>query len=96
MQVLYLDVEGNHKFVIGKLFPQPEMGVEVIYFDDTEDCVAKLASYMRKGTKIGVDKIWPAKFLLRLMEAWRVGTDISMLHLSLIISVRSRVQKNRT
>ena len=44
MQVLYLDVEGNHKFVIGKLFPQPEMGVEVIYFDDTEDCVAKLAS----------------------------------------------------
>ena len=30
MQVLYLDVEGNHKFVIGKLFPQPEMGVEVI------------------------------------------------------------------
>ena len=74
MQVLYLDVEGNHKFVIGKLFPQPEMGVEVIYFDDTEDCVAKLASYMRKGTKIGVDKIWPAKFLLRLMELG-VGTE---------------------
>lgn len=74
MQVLYLDLEGNHKFVIGKLFPQSEMGIDVVYFDDTQDSVELLAGYMRKGTKIGVDKTWPAKFLLRLMEL-EMGTE---------------------
>lgn len=68
MMVLYLDVNGNHKFVIGKLFPQSEMGVDVVYFEDTEDCVKLLAGYMRKGTKIGVDKVWPARFLLPLIK----------------------------
>lgn len=27
-----------------------------------------LASHMRKGGTIGIDKTWPARFLLRLME----------------------------
>ena len=36
-----------------------KLSEEDVYKRQTEDCVAKLASYMRKGTKIGVDKIWP-------------------------------------
>ena len=56
--------------VIGKLFPQDEekLGIKVVYFDDTDDCVEVLASHMRKGGTIGIDKTWPARFLLRLME----------------------------
>lgn len=71
MMVLYLDAEGEKPLlVVGKLFPQDEvsLGFPVVYFDDTEDPVAVLASYMRKGGVIGVDKNWPARFLLRLME----------------------------
>ena len=43
-------------------------GIKVVYFDDTDDCVEVLASHMRKGGTIGIDKTWPARFLLRLME----------------------------
>lgn len=71
MTVLYLDVEKEKPLlVVGKLFPQNEedLGFPVVYFDDTDDAVAVLASHMRKGGVIGIDKTWPARFLLRLME----------------------------
>lgn len=70
MLALYLDVEGNHKFFIGKLFPQstPIEGAEIVYFDDTDDYVGMLADVMRENTVVGIDKVWPAKFLLSLMN----------------------------
>lgn len=70
MMVLRLDVEKDPVLVIGKLFPQDEekLGIKVVYFDDTDDCVEVLASHMRKGGTIGIDKTWSARFLLRLME----------------------------
>lgn len=70
MMVLLLDCEGNHRLVIGRLFPQDEeeLGVKVVYFDDTDDCVEILAGEMRKGCRIGIDKSWPSGFLLRLMK----------------------------
>lgn len=76
MMVLRLDVEKDPVLVIGKLFPQDEekLGIKVVYFDDTDDCVEVLASHMRKGGTIGIDKTWPARFLLRLMEL-QVGDD---------------------
>ena len=50
MMVLRLDVEKEPVLVIGKLFPQDEekLGIKVVYFDDTDDCVEVLASHMRK------------------------------------------------
>ena len=71
MMALYLDVEKEKPLlIIGKLFPQNEetLGFPVVYFDDTDDAVGVLASHMRKGGTIGIDKTWPARFLLRLME----------------------------
>ena len=70
MVVLYLDIHGNHKLFIGKLFPQstPIEGAEIIYFDDTDDYVGMLANLMRENTVVGIDKVWPAKFLLPLMN----------------------------
>ena len=70
MLALYLDVEGNHKFFIGKLFPQstPIEGAEIVYFDDIDDYVGMLANCMRENTIVGIDKVWPAKFLLPLMS----------------------------
>ena len=71
MMALYMDVEKEKPLlIIGKLFPQNEetLGFPVVYFDDTDDAVGVLASHMRKGGTIGIDKTWPARFLLRLME----------------------------
>ena len=66
---LYLNVNGNHKLVINKLFPQErDLGVELVWYDDIEDPVAILSQFVEKDKPIGIDKTWPARFLLRLQE----------------------------
>ncbi|HIW20568.1 MAG TPA: Xaa-Pro peptidase family protein [Candidatus Dorea intestinavium] len=66
---LYLNVNGNHKMMINKLFPQEgDMGVDVIYYDDIEDGVEILSKYVDKDKVMGIDKTWPSKFLIRLQE----------------------------
>lgn len=69
MLVLLLDAKKKEtKLVISKLFLQADPGCEVIYFDDTEDSAEILSHYVASTGVIGVDKNWPARFLLRLME----------------------------
>lgn len=69
MHALYINVDGDNHFVMNKLFPQTEdLGVPITYYDDIEDGVEILSQYVDKEKKIGVDKNWPAKFLLRLQE----------------------------
>lgn len=66
---LYLNLDGNHRLFINELFPVYEdLGVEKIWFNDTQDGVKIIADYVDKSKPMGVDKNWPAKFLLRLME----------------------------
>lgn len=75
MMVLLIDVNGIYKLIIGKLFPQPaDIGMEVVYFEDKEDCVEVLTEQMRPNTVIGIDKTWPSRYLLRLMQL-KAGTD---------------------
>ena len=69
MHAMYLNVNGDNHFVINKLFPQNEdLGIEITYYDDIEDGVEYLAKYVDKNKTLGVDKDWPARFLLRLQE----------------------------
>ena len=65
---LYLNVNGNHKLVINELFPQKDLGVDLVWYNDIQDGVEILSQYVEKDKTIGIDKIWPAKFLLRLQE----------------------------
>ena len=66
---LYLNINENHKLFINELFPVHEdLGVEKVWFDDTKDAVKIISEYIEKGKTIGVDKNWPARFLLRLMD----------------------------
>ena len=69
MLALYLNVNGNHKLVINKLFPQEkDLGVDLVWYDDVEDAVEILSQFVEKDKPIGIDKVWPARFLLRLQE----------------------------
>ena len=62
---LYLNVNGDHKLVINKLFPQEkDLGVELVWYDDVEDAVEILSRFVEKDKPIGIDKTWPARFLL--------------------------------
>ena len=66
---LYLNVNGNHKLVINKLFPQDkDLGVDLVWYDDVEDAVEIVSRFVEDGQPIGIDKVWPARFLLRLQE----------------------------
>lgn len=69
MLVLYLNIKGNHKLFINKLFPiQEDLGIEKIWFQDTDQPVKILSEYVEKGKPIGIDKNWPARFLIKFME----------------------------
>ncbi len=80
---LYLNINGNHKLFINELFPVHEdLGVEKVWFDDTKDGVLIISEYIEKGKTIGVDKNWPARFLLHLME---LNTENKYVNASFII-----------
>lgn len=65
---LYLNNEGNHKFIVNKLFPiNEDLGVDIVWYDDIENPINKLANIVKKGEVLGVDKNWPAHFLIDLM-----------------------------
>jgi Xaa-Pro dipeptidase len=68
MLVLYINLSGNHRLFINELFPVNEnLGIEKVWFSDIQDSIEILASYIGHGT-IGIDKNWPARFLLKLMK----------------------------
>ncbi len=69
MIALYLNVNGTHKLFINELFPVYEdLGIEKIWYNDTMDGVELISKHIEKEKPMGVDKNWPARFLLRLME----------------------------
>ncbi|RDY27904.1 aminopeptidase P family protein [Romboutsia weinsteinii] len=66
---LYLNTSENHKFFINKLFPVYEdLVIEKVWFTDVDDGLSIITENVDKNALMGVDKNWPARFLLRLME----------------------------
>ena len=83
MLALYLNVKGNHRMIINKLFPQErDLGVELVWYDDVEDAVEILSRCVDRDAVMGVDKNWPARFLLRLQE---LGGGSSFVNASWIV-----------
>lgn len=66
---LLLKADGNHKIFINKLFPVSEdLGVEKVWFTDTDDVIKMMTEYINKEEDLGIDKVWPSAFLLSLMD----------------------------
>lgn len=69
MLALYINVNGDKKFVVNKLFPVENCGdIELVWYDDIEDGVEVLSQFTDKSQVLGIDKDWKAHFLIRLME----------------------------
>lgn len=69
MIALYINTNGNHKFVVNRLFPiEEDLGVDIVWFTDSDDSVEILSTVLEKDKTLGVDKFWPAHFLIRLMN----------------------------
>ncbi|AIY83823.1 MAG: aminopeptidase P family protein [Clostridium baratii] len=70
MIALLIREDGNHKLIINKMFPVDEqIGVDVVRFEDTDNPTEILAKYIDKDKTLGVDKKWPAHFLISLMKS---------------------------
>ena len=66
---LYLNTNGNHKLLVNDLFRQTkDLGVEIVYYNDTQDGVEILSHFADAAAPMAIDKNWPARFLLRLQE----------------------------
>lgn len=66
---LYLNQNGNHKMLINRLFTVPEdLGVEKLWFSDTDDSVSLLNSCIDHNLPLGIDKNLAARFLLPLVD----------------------------
>lgn len=69
MLALYLNDQGDIRLFANRLFAlQGTVDVPLTEYDDTEDCVQLLADHLQ-SSRIGIDKDWPSRFTIRLMEA---------------------------
>ncbi|MGG7179056.1 M24 family metallopeptidase [Clostridium paraputrificum] len=69
MITLLLKSNGEHKLIVNKLFPITEdLGVDLVWYEDTDKPVEILSGYINKDEKLGIDKTWPAHFLISLMD----------------------------
>ncbi|MGL4739181.1 MAG: M24 family metallopeptidase [Sarcina sp.] len=69
MIALYINANGDKKFIVNKLFPVDEIdGIDIVWYDDIEDGVEVLRQFTNEDEVIGIDKDWRAHFLIRLME----------------------------
>ncbi|WP_040213883.1 M24 family metallopeptidase [Clostridium polynesiense] len=69
MLTLYINTDGDNKLIVNELFPVEDIeGVDIIWYKDTDDPIAKLTNIVDKDKTLGVDKFWPAHFLIKLIE----------------------------
>ena len=68
LYALYARADGCHKLILNHLFTVPHTGLEEIWMSDTDDGIGILADAVDGTADMGIDKSWPACFLLALME----------------------------
>ena len=64
---LYLGREKSVLF-LNRLFTVPSTGIREVWVSDGEDPIAPLAAEVDAAQVLGVDREWPARYLLPLME----------------------------
>lgn len=66
---LYLPVDGEPVLFLNRLFHLPEVPCRAVWHTDTDAPVAQIAAVVDPAAPLGIDKEWPARFLIPLMEA---------------------------
>ena len=69
MMALLISSDGECKMVMNDLFvsQRPE-NLDTVFYNDIDDSVLVLSSLLPQGITLGIDKNWPAHFLLSLQE----------------------------
>ena len=66
---LYLPIEGEPVLFLNSLFNVSNPPCKAVWHTDTDAPVAQIAATVDAEKPLGIDKEWPAKFLIPLMEA---------------------------
>jgi Xaa-Pro dipeptidase len=70
MLALRLGLTGRPALFVNELFSVPgDPGADLVWFNDTQDGAELLARSLGPEGPVGIDKSWPARFLLRVMDA---------------------------
>ena len=86
---LVIREDGQHSLVVNKMFQiKSNLDIEIIYIDDIDNGIGILMNQLEAG-KIGVDKTWPAKFLLDLMKQTGKQVDQFVLGSEIMDDVRA-------
>ncbi len=66
---LMITLDKPPRLFINALFPvKPDHGLDLVWLKDEDDGLEILASYVQGEMMLGIDKNWPAGFLIGLME----------------------------
>ena len=91
MIALLLNLAQKHRLFVNELFSlQEDIGVPITRFNDMQDPIEIVSGYVDKQKPIGIDKNWPSRFLLRLME---LKSGSKFINSSIILD-RSRMCKD--
>ena len=72
---LYLPLNSEPTLFLNRLFNVPNPPCQAVWHDDAQDPVAQIAAVVNTAEPLGIDKEWPAKFLIPLMQRCR-GMDV--------------------
>ena len=82
MIALYLNIDGNHKFIVNRLFPISEdLGIDILWYGDSEDPIKLLGSILENQKPLGIDKFWPAQFLIKLLDMNIISKAVNSSHI---------------
>lgn len=83
MLSLFIKKNQKPKLIINKLFPiNDNIGVDIIYYDDTQNPVDYLLNLIDPANTMGIDKEWPSRFLIDLLNNTK---DLKVINSSQII-----------
>lgn len=91
LMVFLVDGGGEHRFFLNRLIPKADFNHPVEWYSDTDRPIERLARHIGPG-KIGIDKNWPAHFLIDLL---RQKPELHLGHASRLID-RLRQRKDET
>ena len=68
LYALLLRTNGKHTFFFNYLYFVSNTGLEEVWFSDMDDQIAVLMDHIDTKGTLGIDKTWPARFLIPLQE----------------------------
>jgi len=80
MYVLYIHTKAPLILFANKLFNIPKTDFQIIWYSDADNATEILSKHIKTSCTTGIDKLWPARFLLPLMSFcptihFKLGSD---------------------